>query len=330
MGKVKVLLSVAINRIKSFSSGFKFKKREETLSTVPSDIQNPISRKFFQIKQFFIFPFKHPWLSGSVVFSAILVIFMGISVYRGYFMNSSAPQKTSSAETSISKNHASTIAKSTAVSPSPSENPSPSQSTVLGTSTDGSSSDDSENIAVSPAPVISPVPTDMPVPTLVPVSTSSDSSSSSNSNCSTGSGVPNSWYSDVYPASPISASNGSATLTVNIRDCSINNVSSSSTLKISLSSGDSNTEVNGQTLPTTITTQNGQASFTVSSQVAGTVGLTIQDTTDSFGITDTNNNNPSIVFSGSSAPTPTASPTTTQSISPTSGATPTISPTPTP
>jgi hypothetical protein len=322
MGKVRTVLATAINRIK----GFIPRKKESTSFSLSSSLRGKIN----QIIQIPLFLFRHKFLFGGIAFSAALILFMGVSIYRGYFMTAGVTQKTSSAETSTSKTHASTIAKSTLVSPSPSANPSPSQSTVLGTSTDDSSSDDSENTVVSPAPVISPVPTDIPIPTLVPVSTSSDNSSSSNSNCSTGSGVPNSWYSDVYPVSPISASNGSATLTVNIRDCSINNVSSSSTLKISLSSGDTNTEVNGQTLPTTVTTHNGQASFTVSSQVAGTVGLTIQDTTDSFSITDTNNSSPSIVFGGSSAPTPTASPTTTQSISPTSGVTPTLTPTPTP
>jgi hypothetical protein len=51
------------------------------------------------------------------------------------------------------------------------------------------------------------------------------------------------------------------------------------------------------------------------------VGLTIQDTTDSFGITDTNNNNPSVVFNGSTTtPTPTSTPT--QGISPTPGSSP--------
>jgi hypothetical protein len=260
---------------------------------------------------------------GGVIFSIALIGFMAVAIYHGYFMDSATTPSTKSHTATLNKTDKiadSNIQQPTIANPSPSDNPSPSGS-VLGT-TDSSSSDETTYAAISPTVEISPLPTDIPEPTATP---DTSSNTSSNSNCTTGSGVPNAWYSDVYPASPISASNGSATLTVNIRDCSINNVSSSSTIKISLNSGDSNTQVNGQSLPTTITTQNGQASFTVTSQVAGTVSLTIQDTTDSFGVTDTNNSNPSIVFDGSSeAPTPTDAVSPTQTISPTSA----ISPTP--
>src|SRR3984957_14559470 len=102
MGKVKALLSSGLNRIKNFRFSFKFKKRKETSSEITDSLQNSVGGKVSRIKQFLLFPFKHPWLSGSVVFSAALVILMGISVYRGYFMTA-ASQGTSSAEIPTTK-----------------------------------------------------------------------------------------------------------------------------------------------------------------------------------------------------------------------------------
>lgn len=157
--------------------------------------------------------------------------------------------------------------------------------------------------------------------------------SSGNSNCTTGAGVPNSWFSDVYPASPISAGTGSTvTFTVDIRDCNKNIASVTDTLSISLSSGDSSTKVNGNNPPySTITTQNGQASFTVTSQNAGTDTFIIQDTTSSFTVTDTNNHNPSVIFSSSTTSTPTdaLTPTPESTDTPTPTLAGTVTPTPT-
>jgi hypothetical protein len=291
------------------------------------------NRKTNPLKRGLNFLSKYKFPIGGAVFSVLLIVFVGVAIYRGYFLTSANTQTTKSHSTTMSKTNndiASDGQKPSLAAPSPSNNPSPSDSNVLGTS-DDSNSDETNDAAISPTVEISPIPTEVPEPTETPTDTTNDISSSTNSNCTTGSGVPNSWYSDVYPVSPVSASNGSATLTVNIRDCSINNVSSSSTLKISLNSGDPDAQVNGQSLPATISTQNGQASFTVSSQINGTVILAIQDTTDSFTITDTSNSNPSIVFDGSSsAPTPTdeISPAPTSDISQTPTDEPTISPTP--
>lgn len=149
--------------------------------------------------------------------------------------------------------------------------------------------------------------------------------SAGNSNCTTAAGVPNAWYSDVYPNPPVSTNTGSMTLVVYIRDCNKNNVSTTETLTISLSSGDPNTKVSGSNLPYSLTTQNGQASFTVSSQANGTVTLIVQDTTSSFTVTNTSNNNPSVTFNSSSSSTPTPTPTAT--IIPDSTDTPTPTPT---
>ncbi len=157
----------------------------------------------------------------------------------------------------------------------------------------------------------------------------SSTNSITNSNCTTVSGTPNSWYSDAYPASPVSATTGSpVTFTVDIRDCAKNTVSSDS-ITISQTSSDSSLTINGSAPPVTIQVSNGQGSFTVNSQNAGTDILSVQDTTSSFGITDTNNNNPQIVFSGSSTstPTPTPNPANTSTPTPSQAATPTPTPT---
>ena len=167
--------------------------------------------------------------------------------------------------------------------------------------------------------------------------TSSASGGSGNTNCTTSVGAPNAYYSDIYPNPPVTTSTGSVTLQAVIRDCFKNTTSVSDSLIISLISGDAGTKVNGNSLPYTISAQNGQASFTVASQVNGTVTLKVQDATSSFTITDPNNHNPSITFSGSSNANPTDTPTPTPAVSgsatptPTQGtqATPTLTPTPT-
>lgn len=165
--------------------------------------------------------------------------------------------------------------------------------------------------------------------------------SSGNANCPTGAGVPNFWYSNISPNSPITASNGSVSMTVNIKDCNKNLAPVSDSIQISLASGDSNTKINGNALPYTLVTQNGTATFTVTSQVSGTVGLVVKNTTRDFTVTDDNNHSPSITFSGNATnptPTPTSAPASTptptpQSATPTptpQATTPTTNPTPTP
>ncbi len=150
--------------------------------------------------------------------------------------------------------------------------------------------------------------------------------SSGNANCTTSAGAPNTWYSDVYPNPPVSTSNGSVTLQVVIRDCNKNQTQVNDTLNVTLSSGDSGTQVNGSSLPYSTTAQNGQANLTVTSQVNGTVVLVVTDTTSGFTITDPNDHNPSISFTGSSSSTPT--PAATDTPTPTLGATSTPTPSP--
>lgn len=159
---------------------------------------------------------------------------------------------------------------------------------------------------------------------------------SGNSNCTTAAGVPNAWYSDVYPASPVSASTGSTvTFTVNIRDCNKNTVSAADNLTFSQTSNDSTLKVNGAVPPVSLQAQNGQATFTLSSQNAGTDTFSIKDTTGSFTITDTNNHNPSVVFTSSSTTTPTSTPVPTiinavNTPSPNPSPTPSSNPSPNP
>jgi hypothetical protein len=168
-------------------------------------------------------------------------------------------------------------------------------------SVDNSNSNDINNydyLAPTAFPTFTPLPTIAPY--VAPPITFSTTTGSGNPNCTTSSGTPNSWYSDVYPNPSASSTNtGFITLYVYIRDCNQTAASVSDNLSISLSSGDSNTQINGNNLPATVTTQNRVASFTVASQVNGTVTLVVQDTTSNFTVTNVNNNNPSITFNNS-------------------------------
>ncbi len=154
----------------------------------------------------------------------------------------------------------------------------------------------------TPFPTFAPLPTLTPIPTLPPITTTTTTSSSSNStgnsNCTTGSGTPNSWYSDVYPNPPITTGTGSITLLVYIRDCYQKNAPVSDNLTITLTSSDSTARINGQTSPVKIQTQNGYASFTVSSTQNITDTFTVHDDTSNFTVTDVTNHNPSVTFSG--------------------------------
>lgn len=155
--------------------------------------------------------------------------------------------------------------------------------------------------------------------------------SSGSAHCTTAAGVPNLWYSDVYPNPPISTDNGSITIIVDIRDCNQSLAPVTDILNISVSSGDPSTQVNGGSLPQNVTTQNGEARFNVTSQTTGTVTLTIQDTTSSFTVTDKYSNNPSVTFNGSSTPTTTDTPTPIPMSTDTPTPTPaTVNPTDTP
>lgn len=180
--------------------------------------------------------------------------------------------------------------------------PSNTNNSVLGTS--NYSAPDYNLSIPTPFPTFAPLPTLAPVPVTTPTTTNTSSTNSSGDpNCTTGGGVPNTWYSDVYPNPTITTNTGSVDLIVDIRDCNVNikNAPVSDKLSISLSSGDSNTLINGNKLPYTVTTQNGEAKFTVTSQVVGTVTLVIHDDTSNFTVTNVKNDNPSITFTNNSS-----------------------------
>jgi hypothetical protein len=151
----------------------------------------------------------------------------------------------------------------------------------------------------TPFPTFTPLPTLAPIPTMAPVTTSSSSNSTGNSHCTTGSGTPNTWYSDVYPNPPINVGS-SITMQVVIRDCNQNAVQANDKITITLVSGDQNSQINGNNFPYQITTQNGQASFTVSSQASGSVTIKVHDDSSGFDVTNVNNQNPTINFGGNS------------------------------
>ncbi|MCL4339140.1 hypothetical protein M1271_05615 [Patescibacteria group bacterium] len=250
--------------------------------------------KIKPVRKSLIFLFRH---KAAVVISVIIVSFVSLAMwYRGYLLSKmdTSEKRTNS---DIFYYHAQNNPLPTLALPTTPEV----NLHVLG------SADYSAPVYKSPIIHTSPYPTLPPLPTLVPVPTSSSNSSSNNGtntgnpNCSTGTGEANSWYSDVYPNPPINTTTGSVEMVVVLRDCNKQTAQVDDTLKISLSSGDQNTKINGNSLPYTLTAQNGQASFYISSQTSGTVTLMVQDTTKSFTITDINNHNPSITFSNNSS-----------------------------
>ncbi|MCL5970169.1 MAG: hypothetical protein M1450_01540, partial [Patescibacteria group bacterium] len=252
-----------------------------------------------QVKRALAFLVKHKTSATGLVF---VIAFIAVALwYRGYLISkmNAVPANTSSESSYYLKSES----PLPTISSSPTPSDTPNITSVLGTST--KNSDSYNNVPLTfptPFPTFAPLPTIAPLP--ITTNTSSSNNTPANPNCTTGSGVPNSWYSDVYPNPPITTNTGSVTVIVVIRDCNRNTVSSNESLTISLSSGDPNTQINGNKLPYTITAQNGQASFSVSSQVSGTVTLTVQDTTSSFSVTDINNHNPVITFSNSASGNP--------------------------
>ena len=307
--------------------------------------------KFFRLPQINIAPIKKI-VSYLVKYKILTIILISLTTliavalwYRGYLLSK---MKHTPEDASDGIFYSAPTDKPSPTLDTPT--PSPSTKNVLGAS-DNSGYNNSENsytppTLATPFPTIPPLPTIIPEPiiTSAPYTPPTTNYNSGDSNCTTGAGVPNSWYSDVYPNPPISTNTGSETLLVYIRDCNKNTASVTDTLKISLSSGDSNTQVDGHNLPYSIKTQNGQASFAVTSRLTGTVTLTVQDTTSSFTVTDINNHNPSIIFNVSSATTPTPTivntptpsltniptPTPAQSNTPTPTPSSTSTPTPTP
>jgi len=233
---------------------------------------------------------------GSIVYRYKILIIILISLiafitvamwYRGYLLSKMKTTSTSSPDEIFNSTSQDNQVPTIAI-------PSPDDSiNTSGISNYSSSYDDT---IPTPFPTLAPLPTIAPYVAPATTSTSSTSNSSGNSNCNTGSGTPNSWYSDVYPNPPVSTNNGSMTLIVYIRDCNQKTAPVSDNLTVTLTSNDSTAKINGSTSPVNIQTQNGQVSFTVSSQNTTTDTFTIQDTTSNFTVTDVNNHNPSVAF----------------------------------
>ncbi len=251
------------------------------------------------VKKVMAFLIKHKISVTSLVF---VIAFITVALwYRGYLLSKmkAAPDNTSDEGfySAKSDNPLPTIA-----TPIPSDTPG--TSSVLGTSTKNSTLYNNVPLTLpTPFPTFAPLPTIAPLPitTTTTTNTSSTNNSSGNSNCTTGSGVPNAWYSDVYPNPPVTTNNGSITLIVYIRDCNKNTAPVNDNLTITLSSSDPTAKINGSSSPVTIQAQNGQASFSVSSQNNITDTFTVTDTTNNFTITDINNHNPSVIFTNTSS-----------------------------
>ena len=249
------------------------------------------------VRKIVTFLFKHK-VSLTILISVIVFITAAMW-YRGYLLSKMNPTSANNNNQTFYSTKNDTPGP-TIVMPSPFNT----NNDVLGASNNSNSYGNTSLTLPTPFPTFAPLPTAAPIAPIVNTTTTSASStnnSSGNPNCTTGSGVPNLWYSDVYPNPPISTNTGSETLIVYIRDCNIKTAPVSDNLTITLTSNDPTAKINGSSSPVNIQTQNGQVSFTVTSQNTITDTFTIQDTTSNFAITDINNHNPSVAFSNNSS-----------------------------
>lgn len=190
-------------------------------------------------------------------------------------------------------------------SPSPIPSPEETAHPVLGVSTDttsGSSTDISNNAV----PTTPPLPDPTPIPSYSPIPTSTVSYSTSSSPSSSCSGTPNADNSQVYINSgsgfvTISAGS-SATIVVDLQDCGNNKVSGDH-LTITLTSGDSATTINGNSIGSGFKAQaqNGVYTFQVSSPNATTAVFAVQDTDHNFAVTMPGYKNPQVSFTSGSS-----------------------------
>jgi hypothetical protein len=241
------------------------------------------------VRKIVAFIIKHK-ISITILIS--LIVFVTVAMwYRGYLLSKMkvASNDTSDSVFSSTKTD-NTFPTITIPTPSISNN-----NSVLGASNNSTSYNDTPLTIPTPFPTFTPLPTIAPLPVII-TPTNTSSNNSGNPNCTTGAGVPNTWYSDVYPNPPATTNTGSITLIVYIRDCNKNTAPVNDNLTITLTSNDSSAKINGSSSPINIQAQNGQVSFTVSSQNNITDTFTVQDTTSNFTITDINNHNPSVTF----------------------------------
>jgi len=223
----------------------------------------------------------------------LLISFIAVALwYRGYLLSKMKTTSTSSPDEIFNSSPQDNQVPTVAI-------PTPFDDNSTSNNSNSYNSNSYDNTIPTPFPTLAPLPTIAPY--VAPATTTTSSSNSSgNSNCTTGSGTPNSWYSDVYPNPPASTSNGSMTLIVYIRDCNQNTAPVSDNLTVTLTSNDPTAKINGSSSPVNIQTQNGQVSFVVSSQNSTTDTFTIQDTSHNFAVTDIQNHNPSVTFTSSS------------------------------
>ena len=172
-----------------------------------------------------------------------------------------------------------------------------------------------------------PFPTFAPLPSSAPVATTTPPL-----NCA---GTANEDKSQVYVSASSVTVGATSTISIELRDCK-NTLASNDSLRVAIQSGDAATKLNGQSAPITLQAQNGKASFTVTSQVAGSNTFLITDTNQGFTVTMPNYKTPTVTFTAAATPAPTATnaPTPTPSVGstpvPTATPSPVASPTSTP
>ncbi len=202
----------------------------------------------------------------------------------------------------------------TSAAPWPTETPD-----VLGDTTTTVDTYDVPNYSQPVQPDPTPFPTFAPLPTSAPVVVTTQPL-----NCA---GTANEDKSQVYVSAKSVAVGATSTISIELRDCN-NALASNDSLRVAIQSGDAATKLNGQSAPITLQAQNGKASFTVTSQVAGSNTFLITNTNQNFPVTMPGYHNPIVTFASITTPAPTATPAPTPT--PTTGSTPVPTATSTP
>lgn len=165
--------------------------------------------------------------------------------------------------------------------------------TVTGTDVLGSSNTYTVPSYTDDTYVIPTVTIPTPFPTFAPLPTSAPVTYSAPLSCA---GTANEDKSQVYLSSHTAMTGSTVAVNVELRDCN-NNLVSDDNLTIIQKTNDATARINGQAGSVNIRAKSGKASFTVTSQTAGTVTFVITDTNQHFTVTEPGYKDPTITFS---------------------------------
>ena len=146
----------------------------------------------------------------SIIILISLIVFVTIAMwYRGYLLSKMKVVSNNTNDSVLPSTKADNTFPTVTI-PTPSIS---NDTSVLGASNNSTSYNNIPLTIPTPFPTFAPLPTMAPLP-VITIPTNTSSNSSGNSHCTTGSGVPNTWYSDVYPNPPVTTNTGSITLIV--------------------------------------------------------------------------------------------------------------------